>query len=281
MRHLRPAQLDIYHHIVDALAKYGAAGVWAGMGLGKTGATYCALHALSYCEDVYPTLVIGPLRVAKNTWPDEITKWDLPTRVVSITGTAQERLGALARPADVYTINYENIPWLCKHFEKGGWPFKVVVIDESTKVAGLRVTIQTSVGGKPCKPFVTGQGTQRAKLLLEMCWRHRTKVIELTGTPATKGLEKLWGQLFFLDYGQRLGRTFSAFENRYFGYQKTADGFTKRWPLAHADKQIHAAVIDVCRSFAAKDYYDIKEPFTMQVWVDLPPAARKHYRDME
>lgn len=281
MRELRPAQLDIYHHIVDALAKYDAAGVWAGMGLGKTGATYCALHAMSYCEDVYPTLVIGPLRVAKNTWPDEITKWDLPTRVVSITGTAKERLGALARPADVYTINYENIPWLCKHFEKGGWPFKVVVIDESTKVAGLRVTIQTSIDGKPCKPHIKGQGTQRARLLLEMCWRHRTKVIELTGTPATKGLEKLWGQLFFLDYGQRLGRSFTAFENRYFGYQKNADGFTRRWPLAHADKLIHAAVIDVCRSFAAKDYYDIKEPFTMQVWVDLPPAARKHYRDME
>lgn len=281
MRELRPAQRDICNHIIDSVTGFGAAGVWAGMGLGKTGSTYTALDALHHWwKPVYPALVIGPLRVAKNTWPDEITKWPLNTKVVSVTGTASERMAALATKADVYTINYENVPWLCSLLE-GVWPFKTVVIDESTKVAGLRVTIQTSVGGKPCEPFVKGQGTKRSKELLEKIWRHDNYVIELTGTPATRGLEKLWGQLFFMDYGQRLGRTFTAFENRWFGYVKEADGYTKRWPLAHADKQIHAAVIDICRSFDAKDYYDIKDPITTKVWVDLPPKARKHYKEME
>lgn len=284
MRELKPAQHDIVDHIIDGVVHHGAAGVWAQMGIGKTGATYMAIDALHHHWDqVYPALVIGPLRVSKNTWPDEITKWPLNTRVVAITGDVADRLAALKTPADVYTINYENIPWLCALFKNGlaKWPFKMVVIDESTKVAGLRVTIQTSIGGKPCTPHIKGQGTRRSRDLLEKIWQHENHVIELTGTPATKGLEKLWGQLFFMDYGQRLGRNFTAFENRYFGYQKQADGFTKRWPLAHADKQIHAAVVDLCRSFKASDYYDIKEPFTIPVWVDLPPVARKHYKEME
>lgn len=281
IRELKSAQIDICHHIIDSVVAHNACGVWAQMGLGKTGSTYVALDALhEWWEPVYPALVIGPLRVAKNTWPDEITKWPLATKVVSVTGTVAERLTALRTTADVYTINYENLPWLCALLEDK-WPFKTVVIDESTKVAGLRVTIKTSVGGKLCKPFIQGQGTKRSRELLEMIWRNNCKVIELTGTPATKGLEKLWGQLFFMDYGQRLGRSFTAFEDRWFGYTKEADGYTKRWPLAHADKQIHAAVIDICRSFNAKDYYDVRDPIVSPVWVELPPAARKHYKEME
>ena len=286
MRDLRPAQVDIIDHIVASLlSRFRACGVWAGMGLGKTASVYVALDRLHIAgADVYPALVVAPLRVASNTWPSEIADWPVhvpDTRVVAITGTAAERDAALHRRAEVYTVNYENLPWLEAQYEHKQWPFKTIIADESTKLAGLRVTIQSKVNGKNTNPFVTGQGSSRAKALLRLSWKYRNYFIQLTGTPATKGLEKLWGQLFFLDYGQRLGRSFSAFENRWFNTQKNADGYTKRVPFPHAQVQIQTAVKDICRSFDAADYYDVAKPVTVEVWVDLPPEARKQYRAME
>jgi len=279
IRELRPAQVDIVEHIISSIFEFGACGVFAGMGIGKSGAVLIALDALDIASvDVYPALICAPLRVAKNTWPQELDDWQahLPTtRLSPIVGDATQRIAALNCKTDLYSINYENIPWLVKHLG-GKWPFKLVVLDESTAVAGLRASVGTSTLGNT---FLKGTNS-RARTLLSQTWTNRTKVIELTGTPAAKGLEKLWGQLFFLDYGLRLGRTFEAFEGRYFSYKRNGN-YTQRFVSPECDKLIHAAVKDICRSFDAKNYYDVKEPLTIPVWVELPPLAMKSYKEME
>ena len=124
----RPYQDAIIQHILDN----PRCGIWAGMGLGKTLSTLTALEILEMLEPG-PALVIAPLRVAASTWPDEVMKWQHleKLKVVAVIGTPKEREAALRQKAHIYTINYENLPWLVEHLGNK-WPFTKVVADEST-----------------------------------------------------------------------------------------------------------------------------------------------------
>ena len=136
--------------ITEYIANNERCQVWAGMGLGKTVASLNAIDLLMLTGDVAKVLILAPLRVARSTWPDEVAKWKHLTHlnVVPIVGTAAERIEALNTEADIYATNYEQLPWLVEHLY-GGWPFDMVVADESTKLKGYR----------------TRQGTKRAKAL--------------------------------------------------------------------------------------------------------------------
>jgi SNF2 family DNA or RNA helicase len=242
--------------------------LFAGMGLGKTTATMTALDYMYLAGELTaPTLVCAPLRVAASTWPDEATKWDhlRHIEVQPIIGDAKARERALRNPnASVFSINYENLPWLAKHLEdtRRAWPFEKVVADESTKLKGFR----------------TKQGTARAKVLGRVAHKHVKRWSNLTGTPSPNGLQDLWGQLWMLDGGQRLGRSFTAFTQRWF--QKSFDGFSID-PLPFAQQQIEDAIRDLCLTLDIRDFVDIREPIVVPVYVDLPAKARRLYDDME
>lgn len=256
---LRPYQKIIVDHIV--INKKCA--VWASMGMGKTISTLTALERINLIEDVYPVLVLAPLRVSKTTWPEEVRKWahTKHLRVSPIVGSAEERTQATGRKADIYTTNYENLPWLINHFGER-WPFRTVVADESTKLKSFRLR----------------QGGQRARALGTISHTKVKRHINLTGTPAPNGLADLWGQTWFIDAGKRLGRTFTAFRDRWFS--RSFDGYGSV-PMKHAQKEIEEALHDVCLTVDAKDWFDLKEPIVTPVYVDLPPATRKLYSAME
>lgn len=238
-------------------------GLWLPMGMGKSATVLSVLDILSLVEDVYPALIIAPLRVAQSTWPDEVAKWSCFShiRISAVVGTASERAAALREKADIYTTNYENLPWLQEHLGDE-WPFRTVIADEATKLKGFRLR----------------QGTKRAKALARVAHTKIKRFIELSGTPSPNGLVDLWGQAYFLDAGQRLGRTFDAFRQRWF--QKSFDGFSID-PLPFAQEQIQDKLKDVCLSLNAADYFDLKEPIVNTIYVDLPPKAREQYDEME
>jgi SNF2 family DNA or RNA helicase len=209
---------------------------------------------------VYPLLVLAPLRVAKTTWPDEIAKWGhlAHLRVSVICGSAKERQAALDTPADIYTMNYDNLVWL-REAMGDRWPFKTVVADEFTRLKSFRLR----------------QGSKRAAALGSVAHSKVKRFIGLTGTPSPNGLQDLWGQCWFIDKGERLGRTFSAFSDRWFdtGY----DGFSKA-PKANAQAEIEARLRDVCLTV---DALPVDEPLFNPIRVDLPPKARAQYDTME
>jgi SNF2 family DNA or RNA helicase len=249
-------QKDIIRHIVSV----PRSATFASMGTGKTASTLTALEQLSLVEDVYPVLIIAPLRVAKTTWPDEVAKWSdfARLKVSVITGTAKAREAACKQSADICTINFENIPWLVAHYGDA-WPFKTVVFDELTRA----------------KSYRTRQGSKRAKALGSIAHTHIKRFIGLTGTPSPNGLADLWGQMWFLDRGDRLGRTYSAFEARWF--TKGWDGFSIK-PMAHSQKEIEDKIKDLCLTVTG---LPVDEPIYNPIYVDLPPDARALYRDME
>lgn len=276
-------QMPIIEHATQI--EVPRAGVWAGMGLGKTTGTATALDYLYVAGEITgPTLVTAPLRVANSTWPDEIEKWDhlRNLEVTAIVGSPQERTRALARAflhgyANIYTINYENLTWLEETLKanKMRWPFEMVVNDESTKLKGLRVSVRTSTKGKE---WVQGQGSKRAKSLAHFAHRGIRRLIQLTGTPAPNGLKDLWGQAWFLDGGKRLGHSYEAFTQRWFRPTKSGYGIE---PLPHAQVEIEAALRDLCLTLDIRDYVDIAEPVISTIYVDLPAKARRLYDEME
>lgn len=121
---------EYQNYAVDFVETHPICALIISMGLGKTVITLSALLDLLFDRFlVHKILIIAPLRVAKNTWPEELEKWDhlSPLKYSLIAGTPQERLKALIQPADIYIINRENVPWLC---DLPGWDFDTVVIDE-------------------------------------------------------------------------------------------------------------------------------------------------------
>ena len=245
-------------------------GLWAGMGMGKTTTALTYLNNLTLVEDA-PALVLAPLRVARSTWPNESKKWThlRNLEVLPIVGSAQERHLRLFRGlkqgnASVFTTNYDNLVWLREAFKQANkqWPFRTVVSDESTRLKSFRLK----------------QGGKRASALGQIAHTHIARFVELTGTPSPNGLADLWGQLWFLDAGQRLGRTYQAFKERYF--QRSFDGYGVD-PLPYADELIHNAIRDICMTLDAKDYFDLREPIVNDIYVDLPTKARGIYKTFE
>lgn len=258
----RPYQnLMLEHELAQARTA-----VFAGMGMGKTSSTLTAIDALNVIEGTVPTLVLAPLRVARSTWPREAAKWDHLTNIAvqPILGDAGARRWALKSDANVYTINYENLPWLIEHFaDQKRWPFGRIVADESTKLKSFRLR----------------QGGKRSAALARVAHDSRvTHWINLTGTPAPNGLKDLWGQTWFLDRGVRLGRTYAAFKQRWF--QRSYDGFDIT-PAAFAQEQIQNALRDITLSLDSKDWFTLEDPVVRRIEVELPYVARQRYREME
>lgn len=238
--------------------------LWAMPGSGKTALTMTAVDNQAAVAAVYPAIVFAPKRVARRVWSDEGQKWDhlAHLRVSNIVGDVAQRQRALLRDAEWYTINYENIPWLRKYLGPA-WPFQTGVPDEATRLKNFRIR----------------QGGSRAQALRDVAFKCQ-QWYNLTGSPSPNGLKDLWGQNWFVDQGQRLGRTFGAFQERWFQAVPGGDGYSQIRPLAHADKEIRERLLDVSLTIDPRDYYDIKEPIVADIYVDLTGRAEANYRTM-
>lgn len=256
---------EYQEQIIDFCCERSRCNVFAGMGMGKTVSGLTVARRLRLVGDLKgPTLALAPLRVARGTWPDEPAEWShLSDMVISpIVGSESERLAAMRRDAEVYTLNYENLPWVREVLGKKRWPFDMVIADESTRLKSFKL------GGK---------GGVRARSLGAVA--HASKRwINLTGTPTPKGLVDLWGQQWFVDGGEALGMTLTAFKERWF--KKPVDGYGIE-PMPHAFEEITSRIVQHCITVDAKDYFDLKEPVVSRVWVELRGRARKTYDDME
>lgn len=233
------------------------------MGLGKTVCTLTAIHNLKYdWFDVRKVLVIAPLRVARDTWPAEIEKWDhLKDLTYSVCiGTLAERTAALKKKADVYLINRENVSWL---IEDSGFSFDfdMVVIDELSS-------------------FKSGKA-KRFKSLMQVRPKV-SRVVGLTGTPSTNGLMDLWAEYRLLDLGQRLGRFITRYRDAFFVPDKRNQQIIFSYkPREGAEEEIYRMVSDITISMKSVDYLDMPELITNYVPVELSSAEQKVYRDLK
>ena len=232
---------DYQKYAIDYIESHPVAAVLLDMGLGKTVSTLTALNDLMYDRfEIHKVLVIAPLRVALNTWPDEVQKWDhlKHLRMSVAVGNAKTRMKALKTPADIYVINRENLEWLV---EESGMPFDydAIVIDELS-----------SFKNHKSKRF---RSLIRVRPLVQ-------RIIGLTGTPAGNGLMDLWAEFRVLDMGKRLGRFITRYREQYFLPDKTNGMAVYSYKLRPgAEKQIYKAIEDITISMKCCDHLDMPE----------------------
>ncbi len=234
-------------------------------GLGKTGTSLLALDMLKLVgSNFFPALVLAPKRVADVVWCGEKDKWASfqHLNVVQITGSLQERLDILRRPtADIYILNYELVPWLVSLWPQERWPFRIVIADECSRLKGFRLN----------------KGTVRSTALADIA-QFTGRWWNLTGTPLPNGLQDLWGQMYFIDFGERLKSSYTAFSEAYLMENR----YTRKIVLqSGAAEAIQEAVKDVLVAYRAEDWLDITKPQELAVEFELPPAARAQYKRME
>ena len=226
-------------------------------------------------------LVIAPLRVAQDTWPEEIRKWDhlRGFKFSTILGSAKERRMALEEEADIYIINRENVVWLIEEFghyvhkqQKTGftfdrpWKFDTVVIDELSNYKD--------------------PSTRRFKML-KKARPHMDRVICLTGTPSPNSLIDLWAQMYLLDQGERLGKTMTGYKDRYFtpsAYTKTPQGklIATGYELRPGSEEaIYAAIGDICVSMKSIDHLQLPPVFYKDIAARMKPAQKAIYNELE
>jgi len=250
---------DYQTYATNFILDHPVSAVFLDMGLGKSVITLTAIQSL--CLDrfeVSKVLVIAPLRVARDTWPTEIQKWDhLKNLTYSVVvGTEAERKAALKKRATVYIINRENVQWLV---EQSGvkFDFDMVVIDELSSFKSYQ--------------------SKRFRSLLKV--RPGVKrIVGLTGTPTGNGLMDLWAQFRILDLGKRLGRYITQYRTAYFQPDKrNAQVVFSYKPLPGAEDAIYKAIADITISMKAVDHLKMPECVQNAFIVRLSEKERKTY----
>lgn len=246
----------------DFIINHKAAGLFLEQGLGKTVITLTAIWILLYDYfDATKVLVIAPLRVARDTWSRECEKWEhlRGLSISKVLGSEKERKMALYQKADIYVINRENVEWLIKNKE---WDFDTVIIDELSSFKS--------------------PSSKRFRALKKV--RHKIKrIVGLTGTPAPNGLLDIWSQIYLLDGGERLGRTYSGYRSRYFHPQKYINGGipTDYQINEDAEEKIYEKISDICISMKALEYLKMPECIFNKVPIELDEKEMKLYRQLE
>ena len=247
----------------EALESNERYGLFLDMGLGKTVTTLTAIQNLIYDRlEVRKVLIIAPKSVAESTWQDEAEKWDhIGLRFSTVLGSAKKRAEALARPADCYVINCENVVWLCEYY-KYRLPFDMLVVDESS-----------SFKNPAAKRF-------RA---IRKCLPCFERVVILTGTPAPNTLMDLWSQMYLLDRGEALGRTITAYRTANFVPDKTNGPVVYSYRLRDkkSEKDIYDRIAGKVMSLKAADYLKLPPRIDNVVKVQLPEKVKKLYGKME
>lgn len=261
---------DYQRTAVDFMKKTPRCGLFLDMGLGKTLIALTAFVELAQENRLEGhILVIAPLRIAVNTWPDEITKWPHTkhgryTVLAGLTKKKREKLldEVEGSAPSIYVINRELLPKLVDRFPDESWPFTNVVIDEAQSFKNY-----ASLGFKQLKTIAPY--TQR--------W------IELTGTPAPNGLLDIWSLIWLLDGGQRLGENITAFRTAHFNPgRRTPEGYPYEWILMDGHQDIiHNKIKDVAISMTKKDYLDMPDFISNVIQVDMTDKERAIYNQLK
>ena len=250
-------------YAINYIEAHPVAAVLLDMGLGKTVISLTAIADLLFDSfEARRILVVAPLRVARNTWPGEIEKWEHLHHLTYsvVVGTPKERRAALMAGADITIINRENLQWL---IEDSGFPFDydMVVIDELSSFKNHK--------------------SKRFRALMKV--RPKVKrLIGLTGTPSSNGLMDLWAEFKLLDMGKRLGRFITQYRDDYFLPDKRNGQIIYSYkPMPNAEDAIYRKISDMTISMKSTDHLKMPELLSSKCEVRLSDEERIRYEELK
>ena len=254
---------DYQKYATTFIEEHPVSAILLDMGLGKSVITLTAISDLLFDSfEIHRVLVIAPLRVARDTWPAELEKWEhLHSLIYSVAvGTEVQRKAALLQKADIFIINRENVEWLV---EKSGLPFDydMVVVDELSSFKSYQAKRFRSL--MKVRPFVK-------------------RITGLTGTPSSNGLMDLWAEFKLLDMGKRLGRFITHFREAYFVPDKRNQQIVFSYkPKPGAEEAIYRLVSDITISMKSTDYLKMPECVINEVPVRLSEKEMECYKTLK
>ncbi len=245
---------EYQRYATDFVLSHPYCGLILDMGLGKSVITLTALKDLLLDSfEVSRVLIVAPKRVAEDTWPREIAKWDHLRELTYslVLGSEKERLAALERKAMIYIINRENVAWLV---ENRRWDFDMLVIDELSSFKSSK-----------------SRRFKALKKVRPLCGR----VVGLTGTPAPNTLIDLWPQMYLLDMGKRLGRFITGYRDEYFVPDRRNGMVIYSYkPKPFAEEEIYKQISDITISMKSTDHLRMPELISSRYEVHLSAGER-------
>lgn len=254
---------DYQAYAIDYIETHPVAAVLLDMGLGKTVISLTAIADLLFDSfEAHRILVVAPLRVARDTWPAEIAKWEHLQHLTYAVcvGTPKERRMALMSGADITIINRENLGWL---IDSSGFDFDydMIIIDELSSFKNHK--------------------SKRFQSLMKV--RPKVKrIIGLTGTPSSNGLMDLWAEFKLLDFGERLGHFITHYRNNYFIPDKRNGEIIYSYkPMPYAEDAIYRRISDITISMKSTDHLQMPELITSQYEVQLSEGETQRYEELK
>jgi hypothetical protein len=242
---------DYQKEAVKFLLKNPAAALFVDPGLGKTSIVLKTLEILRKNNKIKKALIVAPLLVCYNVWPQEIKKWEFDFKAKILHGKKKQK------NADIYLINPEILEWFfdnVKTIPKD----TALIIDESTR-------------------FKNPSG-KRLKVLKKYLVKFKRRII-LTGTPMPNMLQDLWSQIYILDLGKALGAKSTYFSQRYL-YLKNP----KNWvyaPRPGAQKRVEKRIGHLVFRADADKHLDLPPILYNHIKLDMPTALQEKYNKFE
>ncbi len=232
------------------------------MGLGKSVVTLTAVMRLILHGEVERVLVVAPKKVAESTWSTEAEKWDHLSglRVRVVAGTPKRRREELEKEGDVWVTGRDSVVWLEEEMRRMKRGFDMVVIDELTSFKNHR-----SLRFKAMRRLLPSA----------------QRVVGLTGTPTPNGLGDLWGQVYCIDGGERLGRFVTHYRKRWFNCVEHNNIIIRMTPKAGAEEEIMELISDIALTMRAEDWLRLPAMLEEDVPVALPESVARGYRKFE
>jgi SNF2 family DNA or RNA helicase len=242
---------------IDFIKSNKRCGLFIEMGLGKTISTLTTIDDLIKSKQIKSAMVVAPLRVASNTWGNEVKQWEHTSHlnISKCLGKAKDRVSACMTPHDILVINYDNIKWYVDNVNNH---YDMLVLDESSMVKNYK--------------------TKRFNAIKKLA-AFAKYVVLLTGTPSPNSIRDLWSQLYLIDNGDRLGKFVTKFINNYF-YRSTYNLNILIQKKDAADIVLEK-IKDVCMSMKAEDYISLPDRIDLIEYADLSEQDMLLYTELE
>ena len=250
-------------YAIEYIEEHPTAALFLECGLGKTAITLSALQSLMLDSfEVKRCLIVAPLRVARDTWPAEIEKWDHLKGLTFEVAVGDEKTrisaikNAMRNNTRIVIINRENVPWLIANTP---WIYDMVVLDELSSFKSSKAL--------------------RFKALRQIRPRIE-RIVGLTGTPAPNGYMDLWAQFRILDQGERLGKFITHYREEYFTldpFKKFADYEIK----PDSAKRINDKISDITVSMQAVEHLKMPELLKQQEIITMSDEEYGRYQELK
>lgn len=202
-------------------------------------------------------LVIAPKSLLRSAWENDFAKF-APHITVSVA-QAKGRAQAFARPADVYVTNVDATKWLMEQRPEFFARFDTLIMDELSAFKH-----HTSLRSKALNK-------------IKSYFKYR---YGLTGTPNSNGITDIWNQIYILDDGQRLGKSFYKFRNltQTPSQAGPAANMLKWEDKPGAEQAVGELIKDMTVRHKFEECLDVPENFETEVPFFMPPGQASVYK---